>query len=97
MIGRNAVDMIVAEADRPEVFRHIVERATESYECRAVARDGRVIDLEVAPREIMHEGVPLRFAVLRDITPRKLAEAKLARQLSLYRRLWRRRTKASLW
>lgn len=84
VIAKDSIGFIVHPDFRNEVRRRIAAQDQRSYEIRAVTREGRVLDIEVIPREVSHDGENFRVTAMRDITLRKRAEARLARQVSLF-------------
>ena len=64
--------------------QQIRERGEEPparYETSFVRKDGQLINIEANVITIVYEGQPAAYAVLRDITERKRAEAELAESL----------------
>ncbi len=74
---------LVHEADRELVRENVGRRLrgeAESirYGFRAVRKDGRVIEVEVHGRRVLHEGRPAIASVLLDVSDRKESERRLA-------------------
>lgn len=84
IVGSNGIEMLVTPADRAEVRRRVDADDLTPYETRLIRRDGRVLDIEVTPSRIVRDGENFRVASIRDITLRKRAESRLARQVSLF-------------
>ncbi|MCI0682474.1 MAG: PAS domain S-box protein [Gemmataceae bacterium] len=78
------------DIDAPEFARGFAERsqrqlAQGALQCEGVHRtkDGRLIPVDINTSQITLESQPAILAVMRDISERKLAEEKLARQSQL--------------
>lgn len=65
---------LVAPEFRPLVQQYIETGSEQSYESRALRRDGSVVPVEVHGRPIRYQGRQARVAAVRDITERKKLE-----------------------
>lgn len=78
------MEMTPSEIDAPEYreqtdarAEQILESGSMVFELEHVARDGRVIPIEMSSRAIDYEGRPSIISIARDMTRRKEAEAQV--------------------
>jgi PAS domain S-box-containing protein len=71
-----------------EIKRNLGEDVPSRYETVFIRKDGSEIDLEANVSIIEYRGQKATFAVIRDITERKLAEKELAEKEQKYRMLF---------
>ncbi len=82
LLGQDLLQL-APEDLREELTDRLRERfaggsAPSHYESRLVTADGRLIDIEVALRDLPEEGPRRLFAIVRDITERKRGEEALS-------------------
>jgi len=71
------VDSPAEAPHAPERIAHLMERGTLSFETVHQAKDGSLVPTEVNSRRIMWDGQPAMLSMCRDLTERKILEAKL--------------------
>ena len=80
---------LVAEEDRDRAIAATREKLdgeseVTTYEVRAVAKDGRLVPVEVSSRLILEQGVPVGVqSIARDVTSRKALEEQLQQSQKL--------------
>ena len=82
IVGRPWIDF-VAEDRRADVSARIKTGETGPYESRGLRPDGSTFPTEVAAREVLYEGRPVRVVTMRDITARRKLERSLAKMAFL--------------
>ena len=80
VLGKNILKMLVHPDDLIIVYKNMANDSVKPYEVRAIKKDGTVFPIEIEAHSIMHNGKYIRVAAVRDITERKLAEAKLEKE-----------------
>jgi diguanylate cyclase (GGDEF)-like protein/PAS domain S-box-containing protein len=76
MIGRHTLDFVPADA-RERVFDYMRSASEFLFECEVLHRDGHRVPAEIIARTIHRDGQNHRLVVLRDITERRRAEARI--------------------
>ena len=79
LIGKPVVDFVAPES-RPLVLERIRLGIDGNYEHLAIRKDGSALAVEVQARMLSIQGRRIRVTVLRDMTERKQAEARLRLQ-----------------
>jgi PAS domain S-box-containing protein len=88
------LQMKVTDLDTPDFARGFGERVTRQFDEGGlseistvhIAKDGRLIDIDVNTKVISYQGQPAVLAVCRDITERKRAEESLHKERDTARR-----------
>lgn len=78
VIGRNVLTMTPPE-EIENVKTNMAARR-ETYETRAIRKDGRVLDVQSRSKSIIYQNRPMRVVALIDITEQKKAAAEKMRQ-----------------
>ncbi|MDX9932151.1 MAG: PAS domain S-box protein [Bacteroidales bacterium] len=74
LVGKNIIDYI-SPAFKDLVRNNVLDKKTEKYEAEIVRSDGRIVPVEIMPRNAeFNDGRNLRIASMIDITERKKAE-----------------------
>jgi PAS domain S-box-containing protein len=73
LLGKS-VTTLVANESQDDVRRAIETGRTTPYEAIGVRKDGTRLDLEICARMVEVDGHRLRFAAVRDVTARRLAD-----------------------
>jgi len=76
LVGEEVLS-VVAPEDRKMVAARIRSECEDSYEHRALRKDGSMIEIEVCGRTMHYKGRRCRISAVRDITERKRAEKAL--------------------
>ena len=76
MLGRNTLEF-VPEEQRDKVSDYIRAGQENVYECDIVHKDGRLIPTEMVGKTVRIGEETLRLGVLRDVSERKRAEARM--------------------
>lgn len=76
LIGRNAFDFVAPES-REEVLANIRNNFEHPYEATLLRTDGTRFTAELVGKEIVYKGNLHRMTVVRDISDRKEAEARI--------------------
>jgi diguanylate cyclase (GGDEF)-like protein/PAS domain S-box-containing protein len=76
IIGKNVLDYVAAES-REMVLTNIRAGFERTYEGLVQRADGTTVSVEFVGRELYYEGKSHRMTVLRDISDRKAAEARI--------------------
>ena len=76
MIGRNTLEFVPEEA-RAGITEYIRAGSEFIYECEVLHRDGHRVPVEIVGKTVHRDGETYRLGVLRDITERKRAEARI--------------------
>jgi PAS domain S-box-containing protein len=87
VIGKNILKLLIHPDDLNIVFVNIANDIAKPYEVRAIKKDGTVFPIEIEAHSMMHNGKQIRVAAVRDITERKLTEAKLENERILLKGL----------
>jgi two-component system cell cycle sensor histidine kinase/response regulator CckA len=75
MVGLDVMDLISPES-RALVAEQIRRASSEPYEVVLLRKDGSSFVGEVRATSLVHQGVPVRVSVIRDITERKRTESE---------------------
>lgn len=81
IIGKNIVDLLVAEESKAFAQAGINTKTTEPYELRLKKKNGETAWFEIVGRNIIYKGEELRAVALRDIEQRKIIDLKLQKAL----------------
>ena len=74
--GRSPFELV--PVDQIAVVADVMKRGAETtYETVALHRDGRRIPVECLTRTLLHDGVRVRMAIVRDLTDRLAAQARI--------------------
>jgi diguanylate cyclase (GGDEF)-like protein/PAS domain S-box-containing protein len=76
MVGKTIVEYIAPEAIE-SVKQHIAQGFERAYESVLMRADGSRVAVELAGKDLMFHGQSYRMTVVRDITDRKEAEARI--------------------
>jgi PAS domain S-box-containing protein len=76
IIGCDVLEFIAPD-DRELVMDRIRTSREESYEHKALRKDGTIIDVEVRPSSTQYQGRDVRMTAIRDVTKNKRAEEAL--------------------
>jgi diguanylate cyclase (GGDEF)-like protein/PAS domain S-box-containing protein len=76
MIGRNTLEFVPAESHE-RITDYIRAGSEFVYECEVLHRDGHRIPVEMVGKTVHRDGQTYRLGVLRDISERKRAEARI--------------------
>jgi PAS domain S-box-containing protein len=87
ILGRNALDVMVAPESRDGVMEHIRTRSESVYEAQGITRDGRRLYLEISARPAVYRGREVRVGAIHDITERKHAEEAIRESEERFRNL----------
>ena len=75
LIGRNAIDLLVAPASRQAVLDHLAGDREEAYEATLLRKDGAAVVVEIRGREVTYKGRRVRVTSCYDVGARRAAEA----------------------
>ncbi|MEW5848436.1 MAG: PAS domain S-box protein [Myxococcota bacterium] len=94
LVGTPILDLI-APSHRQEILELVRRRSRredvpDNYETRALRKDGTEFDMDVCVSSYEEDGEVFTIVVLRDITPRKVAERQLEESEARYRSLYNR-------
>jgi PAS domain S-box-containing protein len=87
ILGRNALDVMVAPESRDGLLNQVRTRSESVYEAQGFAKDGRRLSLEISARPATYRGREVRVAAIHDITERKRTEAELRESEERFRQL----------
>jgi len=81
IIGKNAIDFLVADEYKQLVLDNINRNQIAPYEIKVKRKDGEIIWIEIEAKNFIYEGQEVRAAAVRDIQQRKKNEQKLQKAL----------------
>lgn len=82
IVGKNVIDLLVADDFKHLVFENISQNLLTPYEIKAKRKDGELIWVEIETKSSYYNGQAVRVAAIRDIQKRKNNEQKLQKALS---------------
>ncbi len=87
IIGKNLVEVLVLEKDRPIVIRNIQKEYAQPYVVRGKSKDGIISYYEIEARNIIYKDEYIRMAAIRDVTKRVEADVLRRESEKKYRTL----------
>lgn len=78
LVGKNIVSLILAEESVKEVQQRIANGEASSYEAMGNHKNGNTFPIEVHVRQVTIQGRDFRMSAIRDLSERKIMEARIA-------------------
>ena len=86
LMGKNIIELLIAEESRKLVKQNIKKNYAESYQVTGIKKDGTRFPLEIESRNITINKKTIRVAAFRDISLRVKAEEALLRSEDKFRK-----------
>lgn len=88
LLGNNIIDLCLPKEFNDIVMQNIAREVAKPYEISLKRKDGKIIDVEIESRVVLHNNKKIRVSAVRDISDRKIAADKLRVSENKFRQVY---------